>query len=200
VPNDAISPTGNAHSPAEEAGPTSSPAAPNSFSLATLMQVVTLVCLLCGLIASAPRIGGPLVYFLTPILVRTVIVLRHRRHSTVTLGSRVAAFAQSVFVVFFIALVSGVLLATCVMVTFPLGGGILAIVGVDTNKFGSFILVGTCLISWLVVTRLTYMLTVQLLGLASTSEVVAIERCAIAAVCTVYVALPIVFAYMLTQY
>lgn len=52
---------------------------PGTFSLATLMLLVTLAAVLCGLTAVAPGLGIPLAVLVTPALIRTFAATNVRR-------------------------------------------------------------------------------------------------------------------------
>ncbi len=79
-----------------------------SFSLATVMLVMTLLAIGCGLLAAAPGLGVPFCILLAPVLLRTSLVLRRRREQGehVPLGQKFALVGVSLVVATVIATIT----------------------------------------------------------------------------------------------
>ena len=72
-----------------------------SFSISTLLLVMTLVAIVAALIAAEPGLGVSFCILLAPVLVRTAIVVRRRKEAgrEVSLGEKVALIGGSFVVV-----------------------------------------------------------------------------------------------------
>ena len=77
-----------------------------SFSLASLLLAMTIVAVMCGLIAVQPGLGIPICIVLAPVLVRTTMVVRRRKEA-----GRSVSPAEKV------ALIGGSFLVSCVILT-----------------------------------------------------------------------------------
>jgi hypothetical protein len=107
---------------ANEAGSSPTDAEPaaaatiSGFSLATLMLVVTLVSIICGLSVVAPGVGLAAAAIALPALARTAMIRRHAcpDHAANTLRDRLDLFLGSVGFVIVFGLASGICcFATC---------------------------------------------------------------------------------------
>jgi hypothetical protein len=95
---------------------------PWSFSIGSLMLVVTLAAVCLGLGAAAPGLGIALAIVATPALVRTFVSSAQRKAQGERLqpGDKVATFAASVGVVLLAGVAAGVaFFATCLIACFP---------------------------------------------------------------------------------
>jgi hypothetical protein len=102
------------------------PASHRGFSLATMLLVVTIVSIVCGLGAVAPGLGLAAAIIAAPALARTAIIVRHHpvRDSIDALSGKVSLFASSlVFTVVFGVAAGVCCYATC-WAGFFLGAGI----------------------------------------------------------------------------
>jgi multisubunit Na+/H+ antiporter MnhB subunit len=111
----------------------------NTYSLSTLFLIITVVCVFCGLIASAPGLGVPLAVLITPALIRTLVVTRIQRSQGMqaTVESKISAFFSSLGVVIlvlfaaaaaFFAACSAVGLGLLSSPAFSAGGLVLALI------------------------------------------------------------------------
>jgi hypothetical protein len=98
-------------------------APPQSYSLATLMLIVTLVSIICGITSLAPGLGVVMWIVAVPALVRTAIVRRHRLASfrTEGLSNPIFDFAASCGVVLVAAL--------CTSIGSPINGFAFGLIG-----------------------------------------------------------------------
>jgi hypothetical protein len=109
-------------SPANDAGEsaapssTDSPAPHRGFSLATMLLVVTIVSIVCGLAAIAPGLGLAAAIIAAPALARAAIVARHHPSpsSIDKLSGKISLFAGSVLFTTVFGVAAGVCCyATC---------------------------------------------------------------------------------------
>ena len=77
---------------------------PATFSLATLMLLITLAAVLCGLTAAAPGLGIPLAVLVTPALIRTFAASNVSRAQGIepTAEAKVGTFLASIGLMFLI--------------------------------------------------------------------------------------------------
>jgi hypothetical protein len=103
---------------AADSGPPSSadsPALHRGFSLATMLLVVTIVSIVCGLAAMAPGLGLAAAIIAAPALARTAIIARHHPSPDAIdkLSGKIALFVSSVL----FAAVFGVAAGVCCYAT-----------------------------------------------------------------------------------
>ena len=77
---------------------------PATFSLATLMLLITLAAVFCGLTAAAPGLGIPLAVLITPALIRTFAASNVSRSQGIepTAEAKIATFFASIGLMFLI--------------------------------------------------------------------------------------------------
>jgi hypothetical protein len=106
--------------------PTITPAAISSrgFSLASLMLVVTLACIICGAFSVAPGLGLLLTAAAVPALARTAVILKHQSPAdqSARIAHRVVAFASSLGAVILVGIAAGVAGFVCCWGGFFSGG------------------------------------------------------------------------------
>lgn len=81
-----------------------------SFSLSTLLLLMTLAAICFGLLAAAPGLGVPMCVLLVPVLIRTVMVVRRREASglPVSRAKKIGLMATSFGVATVVAVVVAV--------------------------------------------------------------------------------------------
>jgi hypothetical protein len=152
---------------------TSESAAPPSpgFSLATLLLVVTLVSIICGLTALAPGAGIAAGIVAVPALVRTALIARHRRSDRAleNLAGKLALFFASLGFVSVFGLASGVCCYTACWGGF-LAGSLVgqlwergAYAGLGTGMVVGFGVGGivACVLGYIAMTRFALPVTAQ---------------------------------------
>jgi hypothetical protein len=98
-----------------------------SFSLSTLLLIMTLVAICCGLLVAAPGLGVVASVLLAPVLVRTAMVVRRREAAgaRVSSGEKIALATTSFVVALVLAGVVGfaAFCCFCAVCAFAFGAG-----------------------------------------------------------------------------
>lgn len=115
-----------------------------SFSLSTLLLLMTLAAVCFGLLAEAPGLGVPMCVLLVPVLIRTVMVVRRREAAGVTVSraEKIGLMATS----FGVATVVAVVVAVAAFCSFC--GVCLLMVSADNQHGGPWMFfwgVGMCI-------------------------------------------------------
>lgn len=125
----------------------------HSYTLASLLLIVTLIGVFLGVTVRSPALGTALAFLCVPALVRTIMI-RGRlkgRGLPLTLSDKVRAFLWSLFVVAVIAAVSAGTLVLGLLFIPPrlLDGSAVVVVLVILTAVGMSGLAGFVLIRWL---------------------------------------------------